>query len=135
MRLYHRSSPNAAASILAVGFRDGEGYYLSDTRWRGVWLSDDPYLDITMPGVGGTLIEATIGVPPERLAEYEWVEAGKGYREFLVPAELINARSTLRVVPDSERWEITLGDKEGDDGEHLTPLPDTKTDTNPPGLP
>jgi len=39
------------------------------------------------------------------LAEYEWIEEGKPYREWLVPAALINPRMGLRVVVDDEEAE------------------------------
>ena len=31
-----------------------------------------------------------VDVPEEVMAEWEWVEEGKGHREFLVPAEIVN---------------------------------------------
>ena len=36
--------------------------------------------------------------PPSALDPYEWVEAGKGYREWLVPADLVNGNGIVRVV-------------------------------------
>ena len=32
----------------------------------------------------------SLEIPGGVVAPYEWVEAGKGYREFLVPAEIVN---------------------------------------------
>jgi hypothetical protein len=40
--LYHYTSAENAEQILREGFRDGEGYYLTEQLWRGVWLSDTP---------------------------------------------------------------------------------------------
>jgi len=32
------------------------------------------------------------------IADYEWIEDGKPYREWLVPASFLNARCTIKVV-------------------------------------
>ena len=84
MILYHRT--NAADKILSRGFRDGEGAYLTDRTWRGVWLSDCP-LDENEGAYGDTLL--FVEIPEDVVAEYEWVQ-DIGYREFLVPAEIVN---------------------------------------------
>jgi hypothetical protein len=40
MRVFHRTaSPEA---ILASGFQDATGRYMTDREWTGVWLSDRP---------------------------------------------------------------------------------------------
>lgn len=85
MRLYHRT--DAAHRILAEGFRDAEGPYLTDTTQRGVWLSNVP-LDPNEGTTEGPLL--TLDIPEDVLADYEWVEEGKPYREFLVPAGVVN---------------------------------------------
>jgi hypothetical protein len=42
----------------------------------------------------------------DALAEYEWVEDAKTYREFLIPAEVVNARATdVMIVVDDPGWE------------------------------
>jgi hypothetical protein len=64
------------------GFNDGgESYDVSDNV-TGVWVCDTP------EGRGDTLL--TIEVPDDEIAPYEWVERGKPYREFLVPAKVLN---------------------------------------------
>jgi hypothetical protein len=72
--------------ILANGFRDSEGMYLTNRKWRGVWVSDRDLEE--------HILEApallTFDVPAEVLAEYEWVQEDLGYREFLVPATVLN---------------------------------------------
>ncbi len=91
MLLYHRT--NAGAAILADGFRDGTGSYMTDRTFSGVWLSDQP-LDEDEGASGSTLL--SIDVPEATVVEFEWIEEGKGYREFLVPAAVVNQfRSTL----------------------------------------
>ena len=41
--------------------------------------------------------------PDEVLAEYEWVEDGKPYREFLIPAEIVNRYGPPELV-DEDDW-------------------------------
>ena len=66
----------------------------------GVFLSDVP-LDINEGATGEDLIEVTL---PEKvdLSGYELVEDGKPYREWCVPAELLNARALLRLLTEDE---------------------------------
>lgn len=83
--LFHRSPMGAA--IAATGFRDAEGCYMTSEVWRGVWLSDNP-LDENEGAKGADLL--AVDIPLEAIADYEWVEEGKSYREWLVPAEVVN---------------------------------------------
>jgi len=97
--LFHRTTSANAKAILAGGFKDGTGSYLTDRQWKGVWLSNVP-LDCNEGAVGDTLLEVTLDLAEADLADYEWIEEGKGYREWLVPARLINSRMKVRVVDD-----------------------------------
>jgi len=85
VKLFHRTPQ--AASILKDGFRDGEGTYLTETMHRGVWLSDRP-LDFGQGAKGNDLL--LLDIPEDDISPFEWIEEGKPYREFLVPAEIIN---------------------------------------------
>jgi len=85
MKLWHHTF--AAQAILRDGFRDGKGTYLTVDRWYGVWVSAEP-LDENEGATGDTYL--TVEVPEEIVAPYEWIEEGKGYREFLIPAEVLN---------------------------------------------
>lgn len=97
MLLYHSTIPEAAVAILRGGFRDSTGYYLTSQLWTGVWLSDKP-LDPNEGAKGDTLI--VVEMPESEVLPYEWVQEpfedwqGKlftpPYREFLIPAELVN---------------------------------------------
>lgn len=97
MRLIHRTF--AADAILAEGFRDGHGRYLTTQCLSGVWLSDRP-LDIDEGADGDTLLE--LDIPEHEIESYEWVEDGKGYREYLVPAEIVNRYGPPRSVATEE---------------------------------
>ncbi len=103
MKLHHRTTMEAARSILKKGFIDQTGNYLTEQKLTGVWFSDRP-LD-SNEGIrldADTLLEITTRLSESALAEYEAVEDEKPYREWLVPAALINANSTTRIVDDEE---------------------------------
>ena len=85
MLLYHRT--DARDAILAEGFRDAEGDYLTDRLHGGVWLSDR--ILYANEGVAAADV-IDVDIPEEIVAPFEWIEEDKGYREFLVPAEIVN---------------------------------------------
>lgn len=97
MLLYHRTEHGGA--ILADGFRDAEGYYMTAHLFRGVWVADWP-LDCNEGAKGDDLLVAD--VPECLVAEFEWIEDGKGYREFLVPAAILNQYIWRLVDTDEE---------------------------------
>lgn len=100
MRLYHRTTSANAASILTRGFKDAVGRYMTEEAHEGVWLSDRP-LDANEGANGDTLLVVDLDVAAEELADkFEWEEEGKPYREFLVPAALVNANGKIAVVED-----------------------------------
>jgi hypothetical protein len=95
--LYHRTTVPAARRILVSGLEDGEGYYLTDELFRGVWLSEEP-LDENEGAKGPVLLEVDIDLVDDALGEYEWLEDGKPYREFLIPAEVLRGHSWIQVL-------------------------------------
>jgi hypothetical protein len=99
MTLYHRTSRESAKQIQADGFRDGVGNYLTENSHSGVWLSNVP-LDENEGASGDVLLEITVSLTEADVSKYEWAEEGKGYREFLIPAELLNPSMQMRIVED-----------------------------------
>jgi len=93
MKVYHRTLHSAA--ILREGFRDSTGTYMTDQEFTGVWVSDCP-LDINEGGRGDVVL--TLDVPIDVFERYEWIEEGKPYRESLIPASVLNALATPRIV-------------------------------------
>lgn len=90
MLLYHRTE--AAAAILVSGFREGVGSYLTDETFKGSGSASTAGRNEVASG--STLLP--VDVPEATVVEFEWVEEGNGYREFLVPAAVVNQfRSTL----------------------------------------
>ena len=96
MILYHRTSTEAATAILREGFRDATGRYMTDRLHSGVWLSAVP-LDLNSGGGGDAVLRISLNLSEKRLAEYEWVEEGKEYREWLIPSELVNAGGAVEL--------------------------------------
>src|SRR5437660_9450920 len=92
MQCYHRTTQEKARSILENGFLDGEGKFLTDRIWRGVWVSNRP-LDSNEGAEGDVLLE--IRIPESEVTPFEWVEEGKPYREFLVPARILNDKGIV----------------------------------------
>jgi hypothetical protein len=100
MLCYHRTP--ASEEILRNGFRDGDGTYLTGQMHRGVWLSDRP-LDVSEGAKGNDLL--CMDIPEDVLVDSEWVEEGKPYREFLLPASLVNSYGPPRLVDDEDEVE------------------------------
>ena len=77
--------------------------------FTGVWLSDVP-LDENEGAWGPVLLKVNVPMSESDLDYYEWVEEGKGYREWLVPSELLRrAHAEVSVVEDNsaveEMWQ------------------------------
>ena len=83
----HRTNRAAADEILRDGFRDGTGGYRTDQDHTGVWLSDR---DIDVDPGAHTAVLLSVEIPAALVEPFEWIEGGKPYREFLVPAAVLN---------------------------------------------
>jgi hypothetical protein len=92
---FHRTSATHARSIVADGFRDARGRYLTDEDHEGVWLSSVPF-DVNDGAAGDTLV--LVRLPGKLIAPYEWVDRLTRGREFLVPAAVINKHGAARIV-------------------------------------
>ena len=67
------------------GFRDESETYQNDSDWRGTWLSDLP--TGASRGFGKAVIE--VEILEEEATKYFW-GAEQGYREYLIPAAVLN---------------------------------------------
>ena len=99
MRLFHRTRGDVAAVILRDGFKDAVDTYMTGNVYSGVWFSAQP-LDSNEGVMGDTLLE--IHMDDGIVEPYEWVEEGKPYREFLVPAVIANRYGPPRIVAEDE---------------------------------
>ena len=100
------SRASAAEAIQANGFRDGDGQYRTSRRMSGVFLSEWP-----LDEGDGRSSEALFEIWMPRvidMSDYELVEDAKPYREWCVPASLINERAEWRRVGDEEADEMRL---------------------------
>lgn len=95
MKLFHRT-PHAE-KILAEGFRDAKSTYMTGQYFTGVWFSSIP-LDANEGAKGDTLL--MVNIPAKVIKPFEWVEEGKPYREFLIPADLVNKYGPPVTVDD-----------------------------------
>ncbi len=96
---YHRTHRRAAEAIVKSGFRDSTGYYMTDARLAGVWLSEVP-LDLNEGAGGDVLLRVSMRLSEEELDYYEVKEEGKHYREWLFPASMLNTRGKVSVSPE-----------------------------------
>jgi len=96
--LYHVTKPDAADAILETGFRDTSGYYLTDQLLSGVWLANVPLGVNEGAPISHVVLEVTLNKAESELADYEWVEEGKVYREWLIPARIVNEGKVKRLL-------------------------------------
>jgi hypothetical protein len=94
MQVYHRTA--VAAVILADGFQDSAGTYMTPEVFTGIWLSDVP-LRLQAGAKGHAVV--TLDIPGALFTAYEWVDDAKSYREALVPAAVLNQYGPPRVLP------------------------------------
>lgn len=88
MICYHTT--DAAEAILRHGFRDSTGSYGLTIELTGVFLGDSP-MDINEGAKGDQVLRVEFPDDVD-LGDFELVEEHKPYREWCVPAALINAK-------------------------------------------
>ncbi|HUZ86926.1 MAG TPA: hypothetical protein VNF26_08235 [Candidatus Baltobacterales bacterium] len=130
MKLYHRTTRVAAEAILAGGFKDGTGTYMTTREWTGVWLSARP-LDFAdgIPNDWVAILEIKLPARVVRAYEFEgktaegsdrwpsnldslsldlFVNDARAFRwsgpdrEFLVPAAIVNAAGRPSLTLDED---------------------------------
>jgi hypothetical protein len=97
VKCYHRTF--AHEEILSDGFRDDTATCgMGGPPLTGVWFSDRP-LDANEGAEGDVLF--AVEIPDDAFTKHEVVEEGRGYREAIIPAELVN-RSGPPTVEDCD---------------------------------
>jgi hypothetical protein len=100
IRVYHRTNDAAAAKIDSGGFHDAD----NDGYPNGVWVSTYPFeggFSKQRPSTGPIFLIELEGIPRERMFhDFEVIETGKPYREFIIPAALLNTFSRRRLTQD-----------------------------------
>jgi hypothetical protein len=107
MRYYHRTTADAAEAIVTGGFRDSSGsYMIVGMTLTGVFISDEP-LDVSEGATGPALL--AVDLPDDLpLDDHEVVEDDKPYREWCVPADLLNEHGAVRLLSPEEEDAIPL---------------------------
>jgi hypothetical protein len=100
MILFHRTTKNAARAILAGGFRDEQGTYGMEIDLEGVFVSDRP-IDCNEGAKGDVLLSIELDQRESEIVDCEIVEVGKPYREWVLPAKLLNA-GRIALVSDED---------------------------------
>jgi hypothetical protein len=102
MRLYHRTY--AAETIIRGGFCDSKTDYLALGAKLGVWVTDRP-LD-ERDGALGDVVLVVSSVPESAIAAFEWRSSRypQPFRQFLVPAALLNSFPIVGIYPDTWLW-------------------------------
>ena len=100
MTIYYHTT-DAADAILREGFRDATGSYMFATfELTGVFLGDSP-MDINEGAKGDQLLQGEFPVDVD-LSDFELIEEHKPYREWCVPAALINTHATVTLMSDED---------------------------------
>ena len=102
MRLYRGTTLANAQQVAENGFHDltsNFGLY-SGTTGEPVNTTGVFFSDLVLDENEGICSEAyfLLEIPDQHLASYEWVEEGKAYREWCIPAVLANSFFTDRTI-------------------------------------
>jgi hypothetical protein len=95
--LYHVTTTPQALRILAGGFKNDSEMNLTRGLYTGVRFSDHPP-DPSEVRTGDTVLKVTFDCSIVRLAEFEVVEFGKVYREWLIPAAFANVHAITQLA-------------------------------------
>ena len=52
--------------------------------------------------VGYSVLLVDLALSGKEIAQFEWIEEGKPYREWQIPAKLINENASIRVATEEE---------------------------------
>ena len=102
MKLYHITTNKNAKLIVKNGFKDGIGSYgVIDSKTgkskisKGVFLSNKVFEQRRKDDNDCVFI---INIPSEEIKQYEWVEGLTDYREWCIPAKIVNKYFTNRKI-------------------------------------
>ena len=98
---YHRANAEEARAILESGFTNSSGYFRDNKIWTGVWLSSTP-VDSSNNGDDEALLIVKLEADERALSRWEWTAEGRSYREWLIPAALINKCAKIESVDQLE---------------------------------
>lgn len=125
LNLYHRTTISDARAIVQNGFENQKWRFeheevISEVKNAlGVWLSDRP-LDGEDGPPGDAMLEVVMDASEESLELFQLDGVVWEAKLWIVPAELVNARSTVRIfqVDPRSSW---FHERPGLDGEDEAP--------------
>lgn len=88
--MYHVTDHERALAIEREGFRDGSATLIAGRSRAGVWLCNEPLLELYP-------VVLVIEVDPETIVQYECTNPDQGFRQWLVPAEIVNRARWQRI--------------------------------------
>ena len=101
MRLYHVTDRASAETIVRKGFEDAEVIHGNEELVIGVWLADRCLAGENDVGPRlGPVADAALAleIPIEEVEAYERTDDDKPYREFCVPAAIVNGYAVESVA-------------------------------------
>jgi hypothetical protein len=101
VRLFHRTTEEDAAAILATGFHDDPS--AMRLRHQGVWLSRFP-----LGPDGQVLLTVELALSEEQITSFKFEGPGSSNREvpeFLIPTALLNEHGSVRRATSAEEAE------------------------------
>ena len=94
---YHRTNTDNARAIVDSGFKNSSGYFMNNRIWTGVWLSSIP-VESEPGSADDALLLVKLDIDGRELSRWEWSAEGGSYREWLLPANIINRCATVKIV-------------------------------------
>ena len=98
MKLYHVTTHKAATAIMAGGFRD-HARRIGGMIIDGVWVSDAPWYDgatVDAADLPASRVCIVLALPADQIGEYELVQDDSMYREWCIPAAILNQTTRKR---------------------------------------
>jgi hypothetical protein len=115
MRLYHVTDRDSAQGILERGFEDSEVIHDDAELQIGVWVADRCLSgeDDVGPRLGPVPdVALAVDLPAREVEPYERRDGEKPYREFCVPARILN-RHDVAMMRDLE--DVDVGERRSAD--------------------
>ena len=81
---------DAAVSIAQFGFRDGTVFF-DGMSLTGIWVSSFPLSEMEV-AKGDMVLKIALALPETEIADFEIIGDGKPYREWCIPANILNEK-------------------------------------------
>ena len=95
-RLFLHTTPPSAERILRLGFSNEVDRNAAGSDYSGVRLTDNP-AGVTRAGAD-TLLAVDLNLGLDQLDQFDWRIVGGMHREWLIPADIVNAHIVALVI-------------------------------------